>query len=65
MRLYRMFEEAISPPSAYKVVLEDGDIAWLTEENGRNARFGSEPRASFWRRIQTFFISLLPVEDQL
>lgn len=65
MRLYRLFEEAISPPSAYKVVLEGEDIAWLTEEKGRSVRFTSEPRASFWRRIQTFFISLLPVEDQL
>jgi putative cardiolipin synthase len=67
MQLYRMFEEAISPPSAYKVVLEDGmeSLAWLTEEKGQSVRFEAEPRASLWRKIQTFFISLLPVEDQL
>ena len=45
-----------SPPSR---------IEWVTLENGHEVRLTSEPEVSAWRRMSVWFLSLLPIEEQL
>ena len=45
-----------SPPSR---------IEWVALENGREVRLTSEPEVSAWRRMSVWFLSLLPIEEQL
>ncbi len=69
MQLYKMYLEAIAPRTSYKLMLEsDGGkerLVWVSEESGKTVRERKEPKASPWRILQAFLISLLPVEDQL
>ena len=43
---------------------EDGNIQWVTEEKGKQKIYSHDPKAIL-RRIQAFFMGLLPLEDQL
>ena len=45
-----------SPPSR---------IEWVAQEDGREVRLTSEPEVSAWRRFGVWFLSLLPIEEQL
>jgi putative cardiolipin synthase len=69
MQLYKMYQEAISPKTSYKLMLESNGgkekLIWIAEEDGQTLRLVTEPKASPWRILQAFLISLLPVEDQL
>ncbi len=49
--------------NAYKIVIKDGDIAWVDMETGEE--FDSEPEASVWRKMGAWFSGILPIEDQL
>ena len=49
----------------YKVELKDGDLVWVTEENGGEARFDKEPNTSWWTRFSTGFLSIFVIESQL
>jgi putative cardiolipin synthase len=58
--------------SAYRLVLTSegdaqsgGNIEWVALEDGREVRYAREPAASFWRRLESGFLSLLPIESQL
>jgi len=68
-QLYKMYQEAISPKTSYKLMLESNGerekLVWLSEEDGQTVRYITEPKAGPWRILQAFLISLLPVEDQL
>jgi putative cardiolipin synthase len=56
----------VRPENSYRVLLDErGDLVWITEDNGREVRFHAEPETSFWDRLMSGFIQLLPVEDQL
>lgn len=57
---------------AYRLALAPADAAdsgkrlqWIGVEDGREVRFEDEPGASFWRRLEAGFLSLLPIESQL
>ncbi|MFQ5541999.1 MAG: phospholipase D family protein [Candidatus Binatia bacterium] len=39
-------------------------LVWITEKNGKEKRYYREP-AGFWRKVSAFFLSFLPVEEQL
>lgn len=48
---------------AYQVRLNsDGSLYWLERVQGEPVYHSSEPRAGFWRRMQVFVFSLLPIE---
>ncbi len=65
-QLYKMYQETISPKTSYRLTLEAKEkLVWLSEENDQTIRYVTEPKASPWRILKTFLISLLPVEDQL
>ncbi len=40
-------------------------IEWVTEKDGEEVRFDTEPDTSVWQRVRTWFLSLLPIEGQL
>lgn len=65
-QLYKMYQEAISPKTSYKLMLESKEkLVWVCEEDGQMIRYVIEPKASPWRILQAFLISMLPVQDQL
>ncbi len=50
----------------YHVVLTDeGDLEWVTLEDGREVRFDKEPETDFWKRFSTRFVSIFVPEGQL
>ena len=57
--------------NSYHLVLEkededdSGDIVWITEDNGKEVRYDSDPHAGFWRPISAWFISLFPIEEHI
>jgi putative cardiolipin synthase len=51
---------------AYRVLLtEDGELEWITLQDGRQVRFDVEPETSFWTRFSTDFLSIFVPESQL
>jgi cardiolipin synthase C len=65
--LARQFDELTRPAYSYRLELEpsDGDIVWMSEENGREVRFTRDPDVGFWRRFSTWFLSLFAPESLL
>lgn len=50
----------------YRVILNDnGDLEWVTLENGREVRIDHEPETGFWERFSTGFLSIFVPESQL
>ncbi len=66
-QLHDMFKRSIKPDVSYQLMLDKSgkEIRWQGIENGQKMRYTKEPHAGVWRNIQNFFVSLLPVEDQL
>jgi len=59
-------EKGVRPENSYKVVLDDdGDLVWITEVDGAEVRYRTDPESTFWQRLVSNFIGLLPVEHQL
>jgi putative cardiolipin synthase len=63
-------ETGIRPTNSYRLALESDAsgnerTVWITEDDGDEVRFYSEPEVGMWRRFTTWLISLLPVEEQL
>ena len=51
---------------AYRVLLTDeGELEWLTLEDGKEVRFDQEPDTGFWTRFSTDFLSIFVPESQL
>jgi putative cardiolipin synthase len=64
-------ERGIQPENSYRVMLEDDPhsggerLVWITENEGEEVRFYSDPEVGLWRRFSTWFIGLLPIEKHL
>jgi len=64
-------DEGIQPENSYRVMLEtDANtgterLVWITESDGQEVRFYSEPEVGLWRRFSTWFMGLLPIEKHL
>ena len=65
--LARQFDELIRPAYTYRLELDpsDGDIVWISEENGREVRYSRDPEVGFWRRFSTWFLSIFAPEALL
>ena len=54
---------------AYKVELlvENGNekLVWIETKNGEEIRYATDPKTSFWRRLNENLYSILPIESQL
>jgi putative cardiolipin synthase len=58
--------EQNSMKKAFRVLLtDDGDLQWVTLENGKEVRFDVEPDTGFWKRFSTDFLSIFVPESQL
>lgn len=66
-QVLKMFDEVTSPVTSCRLAIapENGKLVWITQENDRFVQFYQDPYSGFWRHIQTDFMSLLPIEDQL
>lgn len=64
-------DEGVQPENSYQVILEtDAEtgvehLVWVTENDGEEIRYYSEPEASTWRRFSSWFMGLLPIEKHL
>ncbi|MEA3278770.1 MAG: phospholipase D family protein [Pseudomonadota bacterium] len=59
-------DEGVRPQNSYRVLLdEDGELYWVTEDDGLDVRYDKDPKSSAWQRSVAGFIRILPVEDQL
>jgi putative cardiolipin synthase len=69
-QLGELFDEAAAPDQAFRVVLADprnerSPLVWTGEENGKPARFTSEPLAGWWRRFVSALLGALAPEEML
>ena len=65
-QLLAYMAEGVLPENSYQLVLdEDGDLQWITQIDGGEVRFDTDPLSSFGQRIMSSFIGILPVESQL
>lgn len=53
------------PQVAYQVILVDGDLRWVTYEDGQKVVEKKEPETTFWERFTAGFFELLPIRGQL
>jgi len=54
------------PESAYKLRLSSkGRLQWLLHAGGVEEVITTEPQTSFWRRLRTRLLGLLPIEEQM
>jgi len=59
-------DEGVTPENSYRVRLDDdGDLVWITREDGSEVRYHKDPHSSFWDRMLSGLIALMPVEHQL
>ncbi len=59
-------DEGVLPENSYRVLLDDdGDLVWVTADDGKEVRFDKDPWSDFLDRMIAGFIMLLPVEQQL
>jgi putative cardiolipin synthase len=59
-------DEGVSPENSFRVLLDDnGRLQWVTEYEGQEVRFDTDPDSTAWQRFQAGFIGILPVEGQL
>mgnify|MGYP006268697663 CR=1 FL=1 len=65
--LARQFEELTRPAFTYRLELDpkDGDLLWISEENGSAVRYTRDPEVGFWRRFSTWFLSFFAPESLL
>jgi putative cardiolipin synthase len=70
-RVANYMDTGVLPENSYRVLLEaDKDtgrerLVWITEKNGEEVRYYSDPDVGVWRRFSAWFMSLLPIEEHL
>jgi len=75
--IVKVFKEVTSPASSYRIILantvpvsdqpiiQEGSLAWMTEENGKTVYYDFNPHAGFWRNITDSLFSILPIDSEL
>lgn len=59
-------DEGVTPENSFRVELDDdGDLVWTTREDGVEIHFRKDPYSSFWDRMLSGLIALMPIEHQL
>jgi len=64
-------ETGVLPENSYHVILETDKetgserLVWITEKDGREVRYYSDPDVGFGRRFSAWFMGLLPIEEHL
>jgi len=59
-------EQNFSLENSWQVVLnEKGDLQWNGIKNGKEMKYSHEPETGFWRRFNSRFFSIFPIEKYL
>jgi len=67
----QFFDTAILPANAYVVVLSPkgtpraGEMQWQTSDDGKPVIYNRDPEAATGRRMEVWFLKLLPIEGML
>jgi putative cardiolipin synthase len=62
----KYMKDGVEPRNSYRVVLDtEGELTWVTIIDGKKIIYRSEPEVGAWKKFQSFFIGILPVELQL
>ena len=70
-RVLKYMDEGIRPENSYRVILENDAetgverLVWITQIDGEEVRYYSDPGAGFWRRVSAWLMGLLPLEKHL
>jgi putative cardiolipin synthase len=65
-QLLAYMDEGILPEHSYRLKLDDdGDLVWITEDDGVEVRYDKDPLSTFGQRFMSGFIGILPMESQL
>ena len=65
-QLLAYMDGGVMPENSYRLMLdEDGDLVWVTEDDGVETRFDKDPMSTFGQRFMSGFIGILPIESQL
>jgi len=70
-RVLKYMDDGIRPENSYRVMLEtDAEtgterLVWITEIDGEEVRYYSDPEVGIWRRFSTWFMGLFPIEKHL
>jgi len=65
-QLIKYMDQGVVPEHSYRVLLDKrGDLLWSTQIDGKTILYHSEPKSSIWKRFQSTFIGILPIELQL
>ncbi|MFZ5876586.1 MAG: phospholipase D family protein [Nitrospirota bacterium] len=59
------FERIVSENAFRLELTEAGRLEWVSQEDGRETRFTTEPNSSVWRRMGVWFMQWMPIEHQL
>lgn len=51
--------------TTYRLALENGNLVWIANEQGKVVRHEKEPSTSTWQRFKVNALGLLPIEGQL
>jgi putative cardiolipin synthase len=59
-------DDGVKPENSYQVLLDDdGDLYWITQKDGVEIRYDSEPETTLGQRLMSKIIEMLPVQSQL
>ncbi|MEO8223606.1 MAG: phospholipase D-like domain-containing protein, partial [Gammaproteobacteria bacterium] len=64
-RLAGLFEEGTEAHHSFRLRLGEGGVEWITDEGGREVRYGDEPLASSWQRFLKALTSVFVPEALL
>ncbi len=70
-RVKEYMDVGTRPENSYRLILEpdpetgDERLVWVTEIDGKEVRYYSDPEVGMWRQIGAWFMSLLPIEKHL
>jgi putative cardiolipin synthase len=65
-QLIAHLDEGVTPANSYLLQLdEEGNLIWVTEENGEEVVYDYDPQTTFYQRFMADVMRLLPIESQL
>ena len=64
-QLIEYMDEGVQPEHSYRLALVDGELVWITENDGVEVRYSKDPLSTFGQRFMSGLIGILPVEEQL
>jgi len=71
VQVLEYMDTGVQPENSYRVMLETDKetgterLVWITEIDGEEVRYYSEPEVGLWRRFSIWFMGLLPIEKHL